>query len=107
MPSGAELLGACTVLLATSVWLIRRRLYPKPIPGIPHNPIASFLGDIPTLGETMKNGILSDFLHKCADEHGPIFQVLLGPASLVCIADPYEIEDIQLRGRSKLLDAAD
>jgi hypothetical protein len=56
----------------TYMWLL-----PKPIPGIPHNPVASIWGDISTITQATKNGrqTFSDYVASVVERHGPLLQV--------------------------------
>ncbi|KAG8941527.1 hypothetical protein FRC03_004378, partial [Tulasnella sp. 419] len=75
MLSNTEILVASSLVLATTVLYIRHKLSPKPIPGVPHRPIKSILGDIPELADMAKNNIPAlHFFEKYARELGPIYQ---------------------------------
>lgn len=72
-----RLAAGTTASLAVAVPLLYYWLLPKPLPGIPHNPITSLLGDIPDIIQVLKHneqGIV-DYFSNHAKKHGPISQV--------------------------------
>lgn len=77
--SNFQLAAGATASLAIAIPLIYYWLLPKPIPGIPHNPVTSVLGDIPEVALTLKDNERSivDFFHNHIKKHGPISQVRL------------------------------
>ncbi|KAG8950974.1 hypothetical protein FRC03_012680 [Tulasnella sp. 419] len=89
-------------------FIIRHLLSPRPLPGIPHRPITSILGDIPGIAKHIirNEPVVLLFFEKYAKELGPIYQVLIGPSVLVVISDVYLIEDL-LRTKFRSLDAAE
>ncbi|ELU37677.1 cytochrome P450 domain-containing protein [Rhizoctonia solani AG-1 IA] len=68
---------------ALLIQLVHSWLRPRPIPNIPHNPITSFLGDIPAISRAGKNGdgLFADFVAHTVSIHGPISQVRFTPAT--------------------------
>lgn len=72
----AAILVAIFALLAHLVYLW---LLPKPIPGIPHNPVASIWGDIPAITNATKDGKMTfaGYVAGVVEKHGPILQVSL------------------------------
>ncbi|CAE6352496.1 unnamed protein product [Rhizoctonia solani] len=76
-------------------------LLPKPIPGIPHNPVTSVLGDLPAFSHDKKNGnkLLSNFVADMIKIHGSISQILFGWHRIVIVADRNEAERITLGGK--------
>ncbi|CAE6423362.1 unnamed protein product [Rhizoctonia solani] len=84
---------------ALLIQLVHSWLRPRPIPNIPHNPITSFLGDIPAISRAGKNGdgLFADFVAHTVSIHGPISQILLGWHRLVIVNDKAEMERIILR----------
>nr|AVZ23856.1 cytochrome P450 [Thanatephorus cucumeris]QDJ74242.1 cytochrome P450-2 [Thanatephorus cucumeris] len=83
---------------ALLIQLVHSWLRPRPIPNIPHNPITSFLGDIPAISRAGKNGdgLFADFVAHTVSTHGPISQILLGWHRLVIVNDKAEMERIIL-----------
>ena len=55
--------------------LVYRSLLPKPIPGVPHNPISSIRGDIPQIMMATAEKSFSEYLIDEINKHGPMFQV--------------------------------
>lgn len=75
--SNLQLATGATALLAISAPLVYYWLLPKPLPGIPHNPITGLLGDIPDVARVLKTneqGIIDYFISH-VEKHGPISQV--------------------------------
>lgn len=72
-----QLAAGAVTSLALVVAPIYYWLLPKPLPGIPHNPIRSLLGDIPDITQTLKNNEQSvkDYYIDHVKKHGPISQV--------------------------------
>ena len=71
-------LGTVAAVVITAVPLLRlsyTSLLPKPIPGVPHNPITSIWGDAPQLAVATKDKTFSEYLADEVKKHGPIFQV--------------------------------
>ncbi|CAE6402677.1 unnamed protein product [Rhizoctonia solani] len=99
-----------TVAVALASVLVMRLSYswllPKPIPGIPHNPVTSILGDIPAFTHDKKNGnkLFSSFVADMVRTHGPISQILFGWHRIIVIADRDEAERISSGG--KIVDRA-
>ena len=58
--------------------LFYKWLSPKPIPGVPHNPITSIWGDIPEITKLRKRMTFSEYLADQAYKHGSVYQVGLG-----------------------------
>lgn len=62
--------------------------YPRAIPGIPHFPITSILGDLPVLArDTEKYGFIFErggVGRRAIDELGPVFQVSLSSSWRRC-----------------------
>lgn len=99
-------------LLAIGTFLLYRSLHPKPLPGIPIaypnglSHVPWLLGFGPALGKSMKeSGGAMAFFNSVAPNHGPVWQVPVGPAGtwlsrltgfgevLVACTDSQEIED--------------
>ncbi|KAJ1304877.1 hypothetical protein OPQ81_006011 [Rhizoctonia solani] len=76
-------------------------LSPKPIPGIPHNPISSVWGDIPAITEATKGGrkTFSDYVAGVVAEHGLLLQILIGRNPIVVISDRKVMERLLLGGK--------
>ncbi|KAM7192062.1 cytochrome P450 [Naviculisporaceae sp. PSN 640] len=95
-------LTALTILLPTLLYLIRRTLLPRPIPGIPyHAPATStILGDVPSL-EADPAGLALWPGHHLDKLDTPICQVFMGPLArpMVLVADIDDARDIMF-GRS-------
>ncbi|KAG9128592.1 hypothetical protein FRC07_000025 [Ceratobasidium sp. 392] len=91
-----------TLPLAILLGLIYFWLLPKPLPHVPHNPITSIWGDVPTLSRFIEGSgkIVADYFANMADIHGPIFQVLLAKTRIVVIADKTEYERMLLKTKS-------
>lgn len=67
---------ALALVLAVSLFFIW--LWPKPIAGIPHNPITSIFGDVPEITQVIKSGrSASDYYPMLVKRHGPVVQVRL------------------------------
>ncbi|CAE6443891.1 unnamed protein product [Rhizoctonia solani] len=77
-------------------------LWPKPIPGIPHNPIASIWGDMAAISKAKKENNMTfvDFLGHMVKVHGPISQVLIGPQVMVIVSDRREMERMLIEGKN-------
>lgn len=93
------------------LWL-RSKLYPKPYPGIPHNPhsAARLTGDIPDLIPVIeaKHEFSESMFAITTQKLGvPIAQMLFPGIKkpMIILEDPYEIQDILLR-RAKQFDKA-
>ncbi|KAG8910750.1 hypothetical protein FRC01_006150 [Tulasnella sp. 417] len=112
MTSHPYLLGAAcaapVLYLACAKWA-----RPKPIPGIPHYPITSLLGDIPRVTEDMRvYGNIFDgggFYNEAFKTGAPIWQLFVGPFDKwVGFADAQEMEDILNRAtRTRAVDQSD
>ncbi|KAH7339906.1 cytochrome P450 [Rhizoctonia solani] len=76
-------------------------LSPKPIAGIPHNPITSIWGDIPAITKATKDGgrTFSDYIANVVAEHGTLLQVLIGRNPIVVISDRKEMERLLVSGK--------
>ena len=74
-----QLVATATASLAVVVPLFYYLLLPKPLSGIPHNPITGLLGDLPELAQTLKDNEQSvvDYFNSHIKKHGPISQVRL------------------------------
>ena len=72
-----QLVAGATASLAIAVPLLYYLLLPKPLPGIPHNPVTGLLGDLPELAQTLKDNERSvvDYFNNHINKHGPISQV--------------------------------
>ncbi|KAG8904273.1 hypothetical protein FRB99_001976 [Tulasnella sp. 403] len=106
-PTGTLFTVVCSVPVL--FYVTKRLLRPRPLPGIPHHPITSPLGDFWSLAaDTAEYGTPFDegsFFWTSAEKLGPVFQVLMGPFTpAVVVADAQEMEDVLLRSRSKSLD---
>ncbi|KAG9120942.1 hypothetical protein FRC07_003311 [Ceratobasidium sp. 392] len=77
-------------------------ILPKPLPGIPHDPITSILGNIPDLVRFMEGGKKNnaDWFNSITDKYGPLSQVLLAKTHMVIMADRAEFERLLLRTKS-------
>ncbi|KAG8718024.1 hypothetical protein FRC08_006113 [Ceratobasidium sp. 394] len=86
-----------TIGCLTYLWIL-----PKPLPGVPHDPITSILGNVPDLVRFMEGGKKNnaDYFNSITSKHGPISQVLLGKTRLVIVADRAEVERVLLRTKS-------
>lgn len=71
------LVDGAIALLVIVVTLIYYWLFPKPLPGIPHNPVTSLLGDIPDIKKALKNNeqCMMDYFNNHVKKHGPVSQV--------------------------------
>ncbi|CUA76949.1 Putative cytochrome P450 CYP13A10 [Caenorhabditis elegans] [Rhizoctonia solani] len=87
----AVVIGSALLIRLGYAWL-----WPKPIPGIPHNPVTSIWGDVPAIIKADKEDKMSfvEFLAHMAKKHGSICQVLVGRQSLVIVSDRKEMERI-------------
>lgn len=102
MPATANLplLGVATV---ATLYIIYRRLLPKPIPGIPYNEGSEsrILGDIPNfLHELSNTGDFAQWFVKQAKcSNSPLKQVFLNPFTkpMVILSDPREAMDIMTK----------
>lgn len=68
----------CATALVVAILPIRLAylwLLPKPIPGVPHNPITSILGDIPKITRVTEEKTFEEYIADEAREHGSLFQV--------------------------------
>lgn len=122
----------CAAALVVAVLFVRlayMRLLPKPIPGVPHNPITGIWGDIPKITRVTKEKTFGDYIADEAREHGSLFQVstsrsracrssppvavlktallstarikiLIGRHPIVVVSDRMEAERILLRGKN-------
>ncbi|KAG8698556.1 hypothetical protein FRC09_007176 [Ceratobasidium sp. 395] len=79
------------------LWIV-----PRPIPGIPHAPFNSILGNLPDMVRFMKDekNCNIDYFHHIISKHGPFCQVLLAKTRLVVIADRVEAERLMFRTKS-------
>ena len=71
-------LGAVAMILIAAVpafQLFYTFLLPKPIPGVPHNPVTSIWGDVPLITSARREKTFCEHLADEANKHGPIFQV--------------------------------
>lgn len=77
MDSSNFRLASAIALLVVAVTLAYYWFLPRPLPGIPHNPVTSLLGDIPDITqEALTNGQSSmEYFNKHAKKYGPISQV--------------------------------
>ncbi|CAJ0546731.1 Ff.00g013580.m01.CDS01 [Fusarium sp. VM40] len=97
-----------TLSIFTALYLLRRALLPKPIPGIPYNEnaVKSLLGDIPEFRAAPNR---REWWARQAIKHqSPLFQVFMRPFGRpwVFVADYFEASDICMR-RLKEFDRAD
>ncbi|KAH7334114.1 hypothetical protein B0J17DRAFT_124574 [Rhizoctonia solani] len=66
--------------------LVYSWMIPKPIPGVPHNPITSIWGDVPAIIQATKEGKhYVDYVDDMVKRHGQISQLLLGRQAMVII----------------------
>lgn len=100
------------VVIAVSAVILYRlycRLLPKPIPGIPYNKnaIKTVMGDLPSLGQALKNdvSIWRWVTGQVYHLNSPIVQVWLKPfgSPTIIVADYREAADVKLR-RTKEFD---
>ncbi|KAI0834304.1 cytochrome P450 [Hypoxylon sp. FL0890] len=102
------IVGAALVVLLVRA-LVKRLLYPRPIPGIPYNKEAAkrITGDLPTIADTYKE--LTEWIlpigRRSLQYGSPIHQLFMNPFTkpYVLIDDPRETSDLVLR-RSKDFD---
>ncbi|KAF8597484.1 cytochrome P450 [Ceratobasidium sp. AG-I] len=80
--------------------LIYTSLLPKPIPGIPHNPITSILGDVPQITRVTKEKTFGEHLADEINKHGRIFQMFLGRQKMLVLSDHVEVERILVHGKN-------
>lgn len=94
--------------ILSALYLLRRWLLPKPIPGIPYNKnaIKSFMGDIPEFRDAPNRR--EWWAQQPARHQSPIVQVFMRPfgAPWVFVADYFEASDICMR-RLKEFDRSD
>ncbi|KAF8597491.1 cytochrome P450 [Ceratobasidium sp. AG-I] len=92
---------AAVIIAAVPLFrLFYTSLLPKPIPGVPHNPITGIWGDIPQITRATKEKTFCEHLADEVNKHGPIFQVLLGKHKIVVLSDHAEVERIMVRGKN-------
>lgn len=122
MLSNAQL-GAAVAVVVAAVPLFQifyTSLLPKPIPGVPHNPVTSIWGDIPQIIKVSKHKTFGEHLADEVEKHGPIFQVrisyllswgsiltrvlhrkmIMGRRKFVVLSDHAEVERILVHGKS-------
>ncbi|CAE7211660.1 unnamed protein product [Rhizoctonia solani] len=87
----ALVIGCSLVVRISYSWLM-----PKPIAGIPHNPITSIWGDIPAVVKATKeeNKHYVDYIDDMVKRHGRLSQMLLGRQVMVILSDIQEAERI-------------
>ncbi|SCO56647.1 related to TRI13-cytochrome P450 [Fusarium fujikuroi] len=94
--------------ILSALYLLRRWLLPKPIPGIPYNKnaVKSFMGDIPEFRDAPNRR--EWWAQQPARHQSPIVQVFMRPfgAPWVFVADYFEASDICMR-RLKEFDRSD
>ncbi|EMT69618.1 cytochrome P450, partial [Fusarium oxysporum II5] len=94
--------------ILSALYLLRRWLLPKPIPGIPYNEnaVKSFMGDIPEFRDAPNRR--EWWAQQPARHQSPIVQVFMRPfgAPWVFVADYFEASDICMR-RLKEFDRSD
>ncbi|KAK2668885.1 Cytochrome P450, E-class, group I [Fusarium oxysporum f. sp. vasinfectum] len=94
--------------ILSALYLLRRWLLPKPIPGIPYNAnaVKSFMGDIPEFRDAPNRR--EWWAQQPARHQSPIVQVFMRPfgAPWVFVADYFEASDICMR-RLKEFDRSD
>ncbi|KAF8608403.1 cytochrome P450 [Ceratobasidium sp. AG-I] len=97
-----QLAAAATASLAVIVPLLYYLLLPKPLPGIPHNPVTGLLGDLPELAQALKDNERSvgDYFNNHVKKHGPISQICFGSRVIVLLADRGEIDRLIVRGKN-------
>ncbi|QRV79719.1 cytochrome P450 family protein [Ceratobasidium sp. AG-Ba] len=88
-----------TVSALAALSYIYWSLRPKPIKGIPHNPIKSILGDIPEIRRFVaeKHCRAFDYFAFLTERHGPITQVFLGSKTFLILGDLKEAERILIQ----------
>ena len=74
---------AAAVVAVPFLGLLYTSLLPKPIPGVPHNPVTSIWGDIPQIKRATEGRSFGEHLAEEINKHGLIFQV--GTNYLLCI----------------------
>ncbi|CUA66567.1 Cytochrome P450 86A1 [Rhizoctonia solani] len=96
-----SIVAAVLTALVLFVRFAYRWLSPKPIPGIPHDPITSIWGDIPAIAEATSDGwtTFSDYVAKVVAKHGSLLQILIGRNPIVVISDRKEMERLLLGGK--------
>ncbi|QRV94346.1 cytochrome P450 family protein [Ceratobasidium sp. AG-Ba] len=96
---GPFIFGLSLVAISRSCYLW---VLPKPIPGIPHDPVTSILGHIPDIVRFSKNGEkdISKWFNSMSTKYGALSQVLLGRVRTVIVADRAEVERLLLKGKS-------
>jgi hypothetical protein len=96
-PKGFTL--ALAFSIPSALYLLRRLLLPKPIPGIPYNEnaVKSFMGDIPEFRDAPNRR--EWWAQQPARHQSPIVQVFMRPfgAPWVFVADYFEASDICMR----------
>ncbi|QRV79699.1 cytochrome P450 family protein [Ceratobasidium sp. AG-Ba] len=77
-------------------------LKPRPLKGIPHNPVTSILGDISEITQILKRGdkTLYDYYEILVERHGSITQLCAGNNSMLIVADPAEVDRIIVKGKN-------
>ncbi|KAI1639129.1 cytochrome P450 [Biscogniauxia mediterranea] len=98
------------ILLALVLWFVfKRLLYPRPIPGIPYDPVSAnrFMGDAPDIAAMYKD--ITEWTIPIARRSiklgSPIHQVFMRPFTkpIVLLDDPREISDL-INRRNKEFD---
>ncbi|KAF8599423.1 cytochrome P450 [Ceratobasidium sp. AG-I] len=91
---------AVSIIAVPLLQLSYTSLLPKPIPGVPHNPITSIWGDAPQITRVTKEKTFSEHVVDEVNKHGPIFQMFLGGQTLVVLSDQLEVERILAHGKN-------
>ncbi|KAF8597487.1 cytochrome P450 [Ceratobasidium sp. AG-I] len=98
---GTLLLSAtASVLALLLVRWVYMRLMPRPIGGVPHNPVVSVWGDIPEITRETRGRTFGEYLADQVRKHGPIFQILIGRHPIIVVSDLTEVERILLKGKN-------
>ncbi|KAF8598831.1 cytochrome P450 [Ceratobasidium sp. AG-I] len=99
--SNAQLGTAAAVITAIPLFrLFYTSLLPKPIPGVPHNPVTTIWGDIPHIKRETEGRSFGEHLTDEINKHGPIFEMFLGRDGIVVISDHVEAERILVHGKT-------
>ncbi|KAG9128593.1 hypothetical protein FRC07_000026 [Ceratobasidium sp. 392] len=93
---------AVGLLLAGTARLVYLGLLPKPLPNVPHNPVAGIMGDIPEMTSFMEGGKknIVDYFASMIAKHGPICQVMVSRTNIVIVAENSEYERLLLKTKS-------
>ncbi|KAF8598830.1 cytochrome P450 [Ceratobasidium sp. AG-I] len=96
-------LGAVVMAVISGVPLLRlfyRSLLPKPIPGVPHDPVVSIRGDLPRIMMVTAEKTFGEYLADQITKLGPIFQIFLVWDKIVVVSDHAEVERLLVYGKN-------